>query len=332
VSSRLLVLVPLRIERLAIGEQPGLETLRTGMGPERARIAAARALAHRSDAVAVAGLCAGIDPALRPGDVLCASELLGEDGTRTPVPGSSLLVAALRRRGLRVHTGPLASAGRILGPAERARRADGARAVDMESAWLAAGAGGRPFAVARVVADPAGMHLADPRMAVAGLQALRSLRRVRGALADWAEAAAPRTILLAGPRFCAGVERAVNSPASEDICYATSNRQQAVRAVALEADLVLVVGSETSSNSKRLVEVAQREGTRAHLVDDETRIDVAWLAGAGTVGITAGASVPEHLVEALIAALGSLGPIGVEERAQTIESLRFRLPKELARR
>jgi 4-hydroxy-3-methylbut-2-en-1-yl diphosphate reductase len=492
----LLVLAPLRIEQLALGETAGRSTLRTGMGPDRARIAAARALAHSAPALAVAGGCAGIDPALRAGDVLCATELVSEDGERLAVPGSSLLAAALRRRGLRVHVGPLASSGRVLNPAERRQLPPGVLAVDMESAWLAAGADGRPLAVVRVVADSAERHLADPRMIVAGSKALRSLRRASGALSEWAAAVAPRTILLAGPRsFCAGVERAIDivelaleqhgapvyvrkqivhnehvvadlhrrgaifveeldevpdgatlvfsahgvspavrqdasmrkldvidatcplvskvhaearrfaaegktiflighegheevegtfgeapgsmrlvedvdaaaaadapdpenvayltqttlavdetdeivgrlrerypalrGPGSEDICYATSNRQHAVRSVARDADVVLVAGSETSSNSKRLVEVARREGARAYLVDDETDVDVAWLAGAATVGITAGASAPESLVHRLVAALAALGPVDVEQRTQTTESLRFRLPKEL---
>jgi 4-hydroxy-3-methylbut-2-enyl diphosphate reductase len=366
----------------------------------------------------------------------------------------------------------------------------------MESAWLAAGAAGRPLAVIRVVADAAGRHLTDPRLALEGSRALLSLRRTRGALAEWARAVGPRTLLLAGPRsFCAGVDRAIDivelaleqrgapvyvrkqivhnkhvvadlekrgavfveeldevpdgatvvfsahgvspavrgdadgrgldvidatcplvskvhaearrfaaegktiflighggheevegtageapesitlvedvaqaalveapdpervafltqttlavdetgeivdrlrerfpalrGPASDDICYATSNRQQAVRAIAREADVVLVAGSVTSSNSKRLVEVAEREGARAYLVDDETDIDVAWLEHATTVGITAGASAPERIVHRLVAALASLGPIDVEERTQTIETLRFRLPKEV---
>jgi len=122
---------------------------------------------------------------------------------------------------------------------------------------------------------------------------------------------------------------ALRGPGSEDICYATSNRQNAVREVAREADVVLVAGSETSSNSKRLVEVALREGARAYLVDDETDVDVRWLAGAGTVGITAGASAPEEIVHRLVEAIASLGPVDVEDRTQTTESLRFRLPKEL---
>ena len=191
-SGPLLLLVPLRIEQLALGEGRGLTVIRTGMGPDRARIAAARALAHSAAAVAVAGLCAGIDPALEAGDVVCPTELLGDDGTTADVAESAVLLDALRRRGLRVHAGTLASTDRILGPAERGHRFDGALAVDMESAWLAAGADGRPFAVVRVVADKAGRRLADPRMAIAGPRALRSLRRVGEALAEWAEAVAPR--------------------------------------------------------------------------------------------------------------------------------------------
>jgi 4-hydroxy-3-methylbut-2-enyl diphosphate reductase len=496
--TELLLLAPLRIEELALGDPVGTSTLRTGMGPDRARIAAARALAHSAEALAVAGVCAGIDPQLRAGDVLCATELIGEAGDRIAVPGSSLLAAALRRRGLRVHVGPLASADHVLTPSERRQLPVGALAVDMESAWLAAGARGRPLAVVRVVADAAERRLADPRIVVAGSRALRSLRRVGVGLSEWAAAVAPRTILLAGPRsFCAGVERAIDvvelaleqrgapvyvrkqivhnehvvadlerrgaifveeldevpdgatlvfsahgvspavrqdagmrrlevidatcplvskvhaearrfaaegktiflighegheevegtfgeapasmrlvedmdaaavadapdpenvayltqttlavdetdeiveklrerfpalrGPGSEDICYATSNRQHAVRAVARDADVVLVAGSQTSSNSKRLVEVARREGTPAYLVDDETDVDVAWLAGTATVGITAGASAPESLVHRLVVALASLGPVDVEERTQTTESLRFRLPRELVK-
>jgi len=104
-----------------------------------------------------------------------------------------------------------------------------------------------------------------------------------------------------------------------------------VRSIAREADVVLVAGSDTSSNSKRLVEVARREGARAYLVDDETDIDVTWLEGAAAIGITAGASAPEPIVHRLVTALASLGPIDVEERTQTTESLRFRLPREVAK-
>ncbi|MGH3321651.1 MAG: 4-hydroxy-3-methylbut-2-enyl diphosphate reductase [Streptosporangiaceae bacterium] len=118
-------------------------------------------------------------------------------------------------------------------------------------------------------------------------------------------------------------------PSSEDICYATTNRQNAVRAVASEADLVLVVGSTNSSNSKRLVEVAERSGAAAHLVDDPSGIELSWLAGAQTIGLTAGASAPPTLISEVIEALRGFGPVEVAERSVTTESVHFTLPKEV---
>ena len=123
---------------------------------------------------------------------------------------------------------------------------------------------------------------------------------------------------------------AMAGPRSDDICYATSNRQDAVRAVAREADLLLVVGSVNSSNSRRLVEVSERLGTPAQLVDDATEIDLAWLRGAGTVAVTAGASAPPRLVDGVIAALGGLGPVTVDERPVGTENVHFTLPKEVS--
>jgi 4-hydroxy-3-methylbut-2-enyl diphosphate reductase len=120
-------------------------------------------------------------------------------------------------------------------------------------------------------------------------------------------------------------------PRSDDICYATQNRQLALRAVARDADLVLVVGSENSSNSKRLVEVAEREGTPGRLIDDETDLDAVWLAGRQTIALTAGASAPEELVQRVIDELGGLGPVTVEDRTVGQESIRFNLPKEVVR-
>ncbi|MEV0594578.1 4-hydroxy-3-methylbut-2-enyl diphosphate reductase [Nonomuraea cavernae] len=117
-------------------------------------------------------------------------------------------------------------------------------------------------------------------------------------------------------------------PAQEDICYATTNRQAAVRVVADEADLVLVVGSANSSNSQRLVEVAGRR-TPAYLVDDPGDIALAWLDGAGTIGLTAGASAPPPLVDAVVTALRGLGAVTVEERRVAQETTRFTLPKEV---
>ncbi len=162
------------------------------MGRSRARIAAARALAIDARAVAIAGVCAGVAHELRPGDVVCASELRRAGAEPVEVPGSALVATALRRRGLRVHVGPVLSADRLLGPAEREALADsGALAVDMESAWLAEGAGGRPLAVVRVVADAAGRRLTDPRLLLEGARALVSLRQVGGALTEWAAAVGP---------------------------------------------------------------------------------------------------------------------------------------------
>jgi 4-hydroxy-3-methylbut-2-en-1-yl diphosphate reductase len=118
-------------------------------------------------------------------------------------------------------------------------------------------------------------------------------------------------------------------PRSDDICYATQNRQDAVRGIAPECDTVLVVGSRNSSNSNRLVEVVRRQGTPAYLIDDEEDIELSWLDGAQTVGLAAGASAPERLVQRVLSALGGLGPLEVEERSVARETVRFGLPREL---
>jgi 4-hydroxy-3-methylbut-2-enyl diphosphate reductase len=494
----LLVFAPLRLEAAALGRHAGLRVMRSGMGPARARVAAARGLAVDDVCgLAVAGTCAAVAPGLEAGDVVLGTELRTAGGDPVRVPGSAMLAAGLRRRGLRVHVGALASVDRVAGPSERRYlREDGVLAVDMESAWLAEAADGRPLAVLRTVAETAGRELVDPRTALAGARALASLRKAAPAIEEWSRAIGPKRILLAAPRsFCAGVDRAIEivelaleqrgapvyvrkqivhnehvvadlerrgaifveeldeipagsttvfsahgvspavretarergldvidatcplvskvhaearrfaaagntvflighegheeiegtygeapeamllvqdihdaerieapdpervtfltqttlavdetaeivdvlkerypalrGPSSDDICYATTNRQQAVREIAHESDLVIVVGSRTSSNSLRLVEVAEREGTAAYLVDDETEVDAAWLAGATTVGLSAGASAPERLVNGIIEAIDALGGAEVEERTTTTESLRFRLPQQV---
>jgi 4-hydroxy-3-methylbut-2-en-1-yl diphosphate reductase len=118
-------------------------------------------------------------------------------------------------------------------------------------------------------------------------------------------------------------------PGSDDICYATTNRQLAVRAIAAESDVVLVAGSTNSSNSKRLVETAERAGTPGYLIDGPEDIELGWLAGASVVGLTAGASAPPAVVGQIIDALSGLGPVEVSERVVATESIRFGLPKEL---
>jgi len=484
----LLVLAPLRSEALAL-RLGGAPVHRTGMGVD--------ARGADADVVVVAGVCGAVDPGLRSGDVVVATELRDGSETIRKLAGAATLANALRRRGLRVVTGPVFTAQRVLGRVEREQlRAEGVVAVDMESSRLAP-RDERPFAVVRVVVEEADQDLMHPRTLFTGTLALARLRRTAPALVEWARAASPRHVLLASPRsFCAGVERAIEiveraieqrgapiyvrkqivhnvhvvgdleergavfveeldevpdgatvvfsahgvsplvkstatergldvidatcplvnkvhaearnfaragktivlighegheevegttgeapdsiklvehvadvadleidnadevayltqttlavddamvvvdelrrnfpklvGPKSDDICYATQNRQHALRAVARESDLVLVVGSENSSNSKRLVEVAEREGTAGRLIDDELDLDPAWLAGTETIALTAGASAPEELVQRVIDELRGLGPVTVEDRTVGQESIRFNLPREVS--
>ncbi|MGI5241919.1 4-hydroxy-3-methylbut-2-enyl diphosphate reductase [Dactylosporangium sp. CA-139066] len=122
---------------------------------------------------------------------------------------------------------------------------------------------------------------------------------------------------------------ALQGPPSEDICYATTNRQRAVAELAGRCDIVLVLGSANSSNSLRLVEVARRQGRPAYLIDHPGDIDLRWLAGASTVGVTAGASAPPGLVDEVVAVLSGLGAAEVTEHVTAVESVEFVLPKEV---
>ncbi len=124
---------------------------------------------------------------------------------------------------------------------------------------------------------------------------------------------------------------AIRVPGKDDICYATQNRQNAVKALTGRVELVLVVGAPASSNSNRLVEVARVHGARAELVQDEADIDPAWLSGVTRVGVTAGASTPEALVRAVCERLRGLGAANVEALATVDEGVRFALPAELRR-
>jgi 4-hydroxy-3-methylbut-2-enyl diphosphate reductase len=122
----------------------------------------------------------------------------------------------------------------------------------------------------------------------------------------------------------------IQGPAREDICYATSNRQWAVKELLSEIDLLLVIGSPNSSNSQRLVDVARADGTAAHLVDDVSGIDERWLEGCETVGLTSGASAPERLVADVCAWFAARGA-EVSELAPVHEDVSFKLPVELRR-
>ena len=122
---------------------------------------------------------------------------------------------------------------------------------------------------------------------------------------------------------------AIRGPAAQDICYATQNRQLAVKAVAPLCQLLLVVGSQNSSNSRRLVEVCTKAGVPAHLVDDASEVDPVWMEGLNAVAVTAGASAPDNLVQDLVSSLAKYGFDKVEQFNLRDEDVRFSLPAEL---
>ena len=121
----------------------------------------------------------------------------------------------------------------------------------------------------------------------------------------------------------------ITAPKSDDICYATTNRQLAVKQLARECELVLVIGSSNSSNSNRLVEVAREHGAASHLLDNASQVREEWLEGIETVGITSGASAPDELVEALVDFFRQRGADDVSELRAVDEDVRFMLPKEI---
>jgi len=122
---------------------------------------------------------------------------------------------------------------------------------------------------------------------------------------------------------------AIAGPRTDDICYATTNRQAAVKQMAAECDLLLVIGSQNSSNSQRLVDVARECGTQSHLIDNAAQVDDAWLAGKRVVGISSGASAPEELVARLVAFFAERGVDDVSEFEVVREDVRFMLPKRI---
>ncbi len=178
------------------------------MGPRRA---ARGARVTEGDPLLIAGFCGAIDPELEPGDVVLASELRGPTGT-TQCPDPTILAGVLRRGGLRVRVGPIASSQRlVVRERRRALQRSGALAVDMESAWVAAAAHARPLVTLRVVLDTHRQELYRPLRTVAGAAvAYRTLRRASALVESWAGALGPREVVLASPRAsCAGVVRAV---------------------------------------------------------------------------------------------------------------------------
>ena len=194
------VWAPLAIEAWTLRSgDPRLRVERCGMGPDRARATARRAGASPRAALAVAGLCGALDPALAPGSVFAPSELHTPEGEvfRADAEG---LCRALAARGIAAERGALLGTDHLVSGAERAElAASGARAVDMESPWLAAAAAGRPFAVLRVVVDAPGHELKSPSLLRSGWRALAALRAAAPALLDWARQSTPSLAFCEAP-------------------------------------------------------------------------------------------------------------------------------------
>jgi 4-hydroxy-3-methylbut-2-enyl diphosphate reductase len=213
-AKRLLVLAPMRIEAAIVRSgAPDAEVLVAGVGPRRAARAARRAATQRASGIAVTGFGGALAPGLEPGDVVVASELLARDGrVLCTCPGAAVIAGMLRRSGLPAHTGPIVSVqGPAFGHTRNALARTGALLVDMESAWLAPAAAGRPLAVIRVVLDTGRAQFRQPLATASGaLRAARALRAAASVLSQWARGIAPREVVLAAPRAsCAGVERAI---------------------------------------------------------------------------------------------------------------------------
>jgi 4-hydroxy-3-methylbut-2-enyl diphosphate reductase len=121
----------------------------------------------------------------------------------------------------------------------------------------------------------------------------------------------------------------ITGPRTDDICYATQNRQDAVKKLANRSDVVIVVGSQTSSNSNRLREVAEQNGARAYMLDRADELQAEWLQGAAKIGVTAGASAPEILVQDVIRRLNELGAVNIQELDGIAEHVSFPLPRGL---
>jgi len=172
---------------------------------------------------------------------------------------------------------------------------------------------------------PASIHLVDGPAGVADVQVRDPAKVVWLSQTTLSVDETVTTVAALKDRFPQLID-----PPSDDICYATQNRQAAVKVIAPQCDLVIVVGSTNSSNSVRLVEVAKEAGARAaYLVDDAGEVDEGWLAGAATVGVTSGASVPEELVAGVLGKLAALGFEDVEEVEAVKERMAFQLPREL---
>ena len=187
--SRVLLLAPLRIEaRAARKGAPGADVMVTGMGPDRSRSAAVLAARRPATAVAVLGFGGALDDSLQPGDVVVADELRSQEGAAFNCRHLQQVEAALADAGVRVRRGPVLSVPKLVRGAARARLGDdGSIAVDMESAWLAEAAAGRPFAAVRAVVDTPSHELVRFSTLSGGIKAYRALKSAALALERWAD-------------------------------------------------------------------------------------------------------------------------------------------------
>ena len=314
------VCTPLHSERAALRGAVSAAVVRTGRGPRHRYDDAA------SGPLAVVGVAGALTDDLRPGDLVVAGEIR-RSGSELLSPAGVLLHGELLRLGLPAHLGPVFSAARVVTGRARAELADsGALAVDTETAFLAAGAPTGTAVAIRAIVDTPDAPLLRPGTAWRGIRALRSLRAAAPVLDRWAAATGEREILLAAvPR-----QRSPARGGSRNDESSSTNRRHAVREIARESDLVLVLGSRDSPNSLRLAAAAAAEGVPAQLVEDAGAVELGWLAGTRRIAVTIGDSAPPQLVDDLVEALSGLGSIRVRHITVTEENVRFNLPREVS--
>lgn len=279
------ICAPLRLEAARLRRTLAARQVRhTGPGPRRSRHAAASPSVAFASAVAVVGIGGGLDEGTRPGDVVVATEVRGP-ATATRCASASLLAAALSRRGVPTLLGSVVSRPQLsTGDRRREGAGEGALVADTESAWLLDGAGDRPMACVRVIADNPPTPLVHPRTLGHVRTALGRLEVVGAALAEWIAALGPRTVLDAGLGSTTGLTK--------------------------DCDLVLVVGTAAPASRSRSV----------RSIESVTDIDLRWLAGVRTVGVVHTSSTPPSFVTDLVEVLAGLGPVN---RATTTKNSQF---------
>lgn len=275
-----LLCTPLRVEHAALRGDGPLQPMRTGRGQRRS-LRRARGRADPTAPMLVAGVCGAVSEDLRPGDLVVATEVVTEGRPRVTCPSAPLLAGTLRRLGLTVHLGTIATTPRIAAAAVRERLGvNGVLAVDMESGYLATGAVAA-FAVVRAVVDAPDHPLWRMGTVNRGVVALRSLRQARPALQQWAAATGAREVSLVD-----GLEW---------------------------AQLVLVAGSGHSRHSRTLAERAEAAGIPVCLFDGPEEFDLGRLDGVRRISMTTGTGCSPYAVDEFVRCLRGLGPVSVRD-------------------